>query len=100
MDADSLDTRRRRCLFRAQHRGTKEMDWLLGRFAEVALPGAGEAGLTFWEALVLVPDPQLYDWIMGAEAVEDARMRAEVDAIRAFHGLVLSPLPPLPGGEG
>lgn len=87
MDADSLDMRRRRCLFRAQHRGTKEMDLLLGRFAETKLPRAGEAELTFWEGLVLVPDPQLYDWIMGAETVEDARTRAEIAAIRAFHGL-------------
>jgi antitoxin CptB len=93
VDADSLDIRRRRCLFRAQHRGTKEMDWLLGLYAETRLAGAGEAELTLWEELVLVPDPQLYDWIMGAEAVEDARMRAEVDAVRAFHGMGLSPLP-------
>ena len=87
MDANDLEVRRRRCLFRAQHRGTTEMDWLLGRFAETRLVAICEADLTLWEALVLVPDPQLYDWIMGAEPVEDARTRAEIDAIRRFHGM-------------
>lgn len=87
VDAESLDLRRRRCLFRAQHRGTKEMDWLLGRFAETRLADADAADLTFWEELVRVPDPQLYDWIMGAETVDDPRMCTEVDAIRAFHGM-------------
>ena len=31
---DDADTRRRRAVYRACHRGTKEMDWILGRFAE------------------------------------------------------------------
>jgi len=87
VDADDLDMRRRRCLFRARHRGTKEMDWLLGRFAEARLSNPGAADIAFWEHLVLVSDPQLYDWIMGAAPVEDARTRAEIEAIRAFHGV-------------
>ena len=87
VDADDLEMRRRRCLFRATHRGTKEMDWLLGRYAEARLAEVDGAGLTFWEALVLVPDPQIHDWIMGVEAVEDVRTRAVIEAIRAFHGM-------------
>ena len=35
---DDAETRRRRAAYRACHRGTKEMDWILGRFAEAALP--------------------------------------------------------------
>ena len=88
VDAVSLDQRRRRCLFRAQHRGTKEMDWLLGRFADARLQEADAAELTFWEGLVLLPDPQLYDWIMGAEPVADPQMRAELEALRTFHGVI------------
>ena len=87
MATDELELRRRRCLFRAQHRGTKEMDWLLGGYAQARVPQTSEVELAFWENLVLLPDPQLYDWIMGAEAVADARTKAEIDAIRAFHGM-------------
>ena len=36
---DDVETRRRRAAYRASHRGTKEMDWMLGRYAERALPG-------------------------------------------------------------
>ena len=87
MISDDLDLRRRRCLFRAEHRGTKEMDWLLGKFAAAQLADAGAADLSFWEDLVLVPDPQLYDWIMGAAVTNDPRIATVVGAIRAFHGM-------------
>ena len=38
---DDVASRRRRAVFRAGHRGTKEMDWLLGRFAEAETGGEG-----------------------------------------------------------
>ncbi|MET0381295.1 MAG: succinate dehydrogenase assembly factor 2, partial [Methyloceanibacter sp.] len=34
MSGNDLGMRRRRALWRATHRGSKEMDFLLGRFAE------------------------------------------------------------------
>src|ERR1700676_3990598 len=34
-----LDDRRKRLLFRCWHRGTREMDLILGRFAEAGIPG-------------------------------------------------------------
>ena len=34
---EDLETIRKRALYRATHRGTMEMDWLLGRFAEAHL---------------------------------------------------------------
>jgi len=36
---NDLDASRRRALYRAEHRGTKELDWLLGRFARAELGG-------------------------------------------------------------
>ena len=56
MSGSDLGMRRRRALWRATHRGSKEMDFLLGRFAEAAVSAvtaprgrdeiahAGEAG--------------------------------------------------------
>jgi antitoxin CptB len=87
MPDEDLDLRRRRCLFRATHRGTKEMDWLLGRYAEAMLPSVELAGIAFWEELAQLPDPQFHDWIMGNAEAEDGRICAVVREIRKFHGL-------------
>jgi len=60
-----LDVRRRKILFRAWHRGTREMDLLMGRFADASLAGLSDGDLDEFERLIDVPDPDLFDWIMG-----------------------------------
>ena len=67
--SDGLDPRRRRALFRAWHRGTREMDLLLGRFADTHIDGLSERDLVDFEALMEVPDPALFAWVTGAEPV-------------------------------
>lgn len=59
----SLDPRRRKILFRATHRGTKEADRLVGGFAEARLETLDERLLDQFEALLEAPDPDLVDWI-------------------------------------
>ena len=66
LSSDGLDARRRRLLFRAWHRGTREMDLMMGRFADIWIPRLSEAELADFEGLIAVPDPQLYDWLAGA----------------------------------
>ena len=67
-----LDVRRRKILFRAWHRGTREMDLLMGRFADAAVAGMPDAELDEFERLIEVPDPDLFAWIMGeADAPAD-----------------------------
>jgi antitoxin CptB len=67
-----LDVRRRKILFRAWHRGTREMDLIIGRFADAALAGMSVAELDEFERLIEVPDPDLFRWIMGeADAPSD-----------------------------
>ena len=51
-DDSLLAAKRRRVLYRAEHRGTKEMDWLLGRFAQHSVPGMDVATLDQFEALL------------------------------------------------
>ena len=87
MERSDLELRRRRCLFRAEHRGTKEMDWLLGRYAAAALPLVEAADIGLWEEFVVLPDPRLHDLIMGVQTASDAKVAAVVTAIRTFHGL-------------
>jgi antitoxin CptB len=60
------EVRRRRLRFRAWHRGTREMDLLLGRFADAEMAKLDEEGIASFEALLEVPDPDLYNWIVGA----------------------------------
>jgi antitoxin CptB len=60
-----LDVRRRKILFRAWHRGTREMDLVMGRFADAMLPRMAEAELEQFERLIELPDQDLFSWIMG-----------------------------------
>ena len=62
------DIQRKRLLFRAWHRGTREADLILGSFAEQHLPGFDDARLHAFEALLEVPDADLFDWIAGRAA--------------------------------
>ncbi|MBI1300039.1 MAG: succinate dehydrogenase assembly factor 2 [Alphaproteobacteria bacterium] len=71
---DVLDRRRKRLIFRADHRGTKEMDLLLGSFAKKYVPNFSEQELEEFEDLLTHNDPDLYNWITGKEeAPEDTR---------------------------
>jgi antitoxin CptB len=58
--SDGLDDRRKRLLFRCWHRGTREMDLILGRFADAEIADLAEDELTQLEIIIDVPDPDLY----------------------------------------
>jgi len=84
---DDAETRRRRAAYRAAHRGTKEMDWVLGRFAEQALADMEGARLVAFEELLELPDPALHQMVMDGVPVADEGLAALIVEIRAFHGL-------------
>lgn len=52
-------------LFRAWHRGIREVDLVLGRFADCEIAGFSEAELNDFEKLLDVPTPDLLAWVMG-----------------------------------
>ncbi|MDX2201904.1 MAG: succinate dehydrogenase assembly factor 2 [Hyphomicrobiaceae bacterium] len=83
---EDLEIRRRRALYRAEHRGTKEMDLVLGPFAKARLDDMPEASLALFEALLREPDPELQDIFLG-EGRPDGRFAELVGEIRSFHGL-------------
>ena len=64
---ESLETARKRLLFRSWHRGTREMDLLLGRFAERNLATFSRRQVDLYEALLEYSDNDLYDWMAGRE---------------------------------
>lgn len=61
-------TLRRQLLFRSWHRGTREMDLILGRFAERYLPALDSAQLDEYARLLEKADPDIYLWLAGREA--------------------------------
>jgi antitoxin CptB len=82
---EDILVRRKRLKFRSWHRGTKEMDLLLGPFADACLDGFDPQTLAEYEAVLELPEPDLYEWIMGrAVPPADARSTA-LDRLIAFY---------------
>ena len=84
---DDVASRRRRAAFRAGHRGTKEMDWLLGRYADVHVPDMPVQQLDEFERLLEMPDPVLQDMIVYPEIAPAGEFTDFVRRLRTFHGL-------------
>ncbi len=83
--SDGLDPRRRRALIRAWRRGTREMDLILGRYADAHIGSLSDHDLADFEALMDLPDPELFAWVTGAEPVADHYDSPVYKAIVAFH---------------
>ena len=66
-----LDVRRKQALFRAQRRGFRELDLMFGAFADARLATLDAEGLERFEALLSVPDWQMFDWLMGHHPVPE-----------------------------
>jgi antitoxin CptB len=84
MTMTELEKTRKRLHFRAWHRGTKESDLILGRFADEYLAAMTEEELADFEQVLDRIDPELMDWITGREPVP-ANLRTPVlDKLLAF----------------
>ncbi|MEM6664793.1 MAG: succinate dehydrogenase assembly factor 2 [Pseudomonadota bacterium] len=88
LSSDGLDPRRRKILFRAWHRGTREMDLVMGRFADSFLATLSDEQLDDFEALIEVPDRDLFAWVTGEAATPDNWNSPVMRALAAFHGQV------------
>jgi antitoxin CptB len=85
ISSQNLDPRRKKTLFRAWHRGMREMDLIMGRFADAEIGAMSEADLAEFERLIEVPDRDLLSWITG-EAETPANYESAVfTRLRAFH---------------
>ena len=81
-----LDERRRRLLFRAWHRGMREVDLITGRFADAHIALLSEAEVDDFERLMDVPEPDLLAWVMGASDTPSDYDTALFRKICAFNG--------------
>ena len=87
MAADlDIDTRRRRLRFRAWHRGIRETDPIMGRFADVHLDALTVEDMADFEGLLDIPDRDILDWVTGAAPVPDGQLTPVLARILVFHG--------------
>jgi antitoxin CptB len=85
--SDGLDDRRKRLLFRCWHRGTREMDLILGRFADAEITNLSDGELGDLEILIEVPDPDLYAALTGAIPPAAEHAGALFERIKAFRAV-------------
>ena len=64
---EDISVRRKKLRYRAWHRGTKEMDLVLGPYADANTEAMDETQLDQLEALMNEEDPPLLKWVMGQE---------------------------------
>ena len=85
--SEGLDDRRKRLLFRCWHRGTREMDLILGRFADAEIAGLTDEELDQFEQLIEVPDPEIYAALTSGAPLPPHDGGPLFQRIRAFrHG--------------
>ena len=66
---ENLDPRRRKLLFRAWHRGMREMDLILGQYADEYIVGFTDEQLNEFEHILEVLDRDLLKWVTGESPI-------------------------------
>jgi len=83
--SQGLDPRRRKLLFRSWHRGMREMDLVMGKFADAEISRLSEAELDEYERLIELPDGELLGWITGEQEIPAEQDGGVLRRLRAFH---------------
>lgn len=86
--SDGLDVRRKRLLFRSWHRGMRELDLILGPFADAQIGGLTEQELDRYENVLTINDTDLLPWLMGERPLPADVDHEILNKIRAFRPTV------------
>lgn len=86
LSSEGLDTRRRRTHFRCWHRGMREMDLILGRFADAHIADLSDDELDVLEALMEEQDRDLLIWLTGEAPTPDDVKTEFFRKLAAFTG--------------
>lgn len=79
-----MDDRQRKLLFRAQRRGFREMDLIMGQFADANIADMAPAELDEFERLLATPDWEVYAWIIGNKQVPPNYAGPVLDQLLSF----------------
>ncbi len=79
------DARRKRILYRATHRGTKESDAIVGGFFAQAVGDIPDDKLDEADELLEVADLDLVDWVMGRVPVPERWRDTLFDGVLAYY---------------
>jgi antitoxin CptB len=82
---DNISIKRKQLLYRSWHRGTREADLLLGRFADAHVPGFDADQLDLYDALLDNSDPDLFAWVSGQEPPPPAEESPVLRLLLAFY---------------
>jgi antitoxin CptB len=82
--SEGLDPRRKRLLFRCWHRGTREMDLFMGSFANEQIEQLSDAELDQLEALLELPDLDVYADLTGANPLPSHYAGSVLDRLKTF----------------
>ena len=82
---DGLAVRRRKLKFRSWHRGMREMDLIMGRFADAFIDAMGPSELDAYERLMETPDPELLGWVLSEGPPPPDLDSPMLQRLRAFH---------------
>jgi antitoxin CptB len=69
--SEGLDAHRRKLLFRSWHRGMREMDLVLGQFADAEIDGLTQEEIDQYERLLDIPDTEFLPLITGERPVPE-----------------------------
>lgn len=78
------DSRRSKLKFRAWRRGFRELDLLMGSFADETLACMNEESLDEFERLLDIPDWEIFAWLVGQEAVPEKHKGPVLDQLIGF----------------
>jgi antitoxin CptB len=78
------DARLKKLMYRAEHRGFREADILIGGFARRQLHQQSPDQLDEFERLIDQPDQDLYAWILGRKPTPEPYVGEVLDLIRSF----------------
>jgi antitoxin CptB len=92
MSGNDLEVRRRRALYRATHRGSKELDFLLGRFAAQAIATMSDTEIEVLERLIDTPDPDIAASLYEGHLLGEPGLDALMQRLRRFHGFATTQL--------
>ncbi|MCZ6773660.1 MAG: succinate dehydrogenase assembly factor 2 [Proteobacteria bacterium] len=87
----AVKTQRKRLLFRSWHLGTRELDLVLGPFADTHLAAMSPDQLDRYESLLSSSHPEIFRWIKGEQPVPETVGFDLAELIKNFTNLVLRP---------